>query len=136
MKVSQFKSLIKEAVKEAVREVLSEQETTPIPAPVQEHVNYRPQPSIIEEDIADPIQAMINETKSRMTPEEYKDVLNMTSMNAPNFTMQSNASSMGVPSSGPEPGIDISNLDFIKKASSVLKAAEQKDRQKYGLPTA
>jgi len=139
MKASQFKKLIKEAVKEAVKEALRELETPREPV-VEQKIKQEPvtyvnniEHSIIE----DPIQAMINETKANMRPDEYKNVLNMNSSAAPNFRMQADTSQAAfMQSSEPEVGVDISQFDFVQKASTVLKAAEQKDKQKYGIPTA
>jgi hypothetical protein len=32
----------------------------------------------------------------------------------------------------PEPGLDISQFDFVKKASAVFKASNEKDKQRFG----
>jgi len=45
----------------------------------------------------------------------------------PNFA-SSAATNMGM--TGAQPGIDISKLDFVKKAKSVLDASYAKDKQK------
>jgi hypothetical protein len=125
MKTSQFKNLIKEAVKEALMEVLlqppsitegkKQPDTLKIPQPIQDT------PSSFN-----PLSAMINETKSKMTSEEYRNILNISS----NFTSYMIPDTVQ-PSS--QVGIDISNLGFVKKAKQVLEVAEQKDKQRYGL---
>lgn len=134
MKASEFKKLIKETVKEAIKEALQEgitpsdltiQETSKaIPTPAPKHIS------------GDPITSMIAETRSSMSTEDYRNVVNADSSMAPNFQMQSTIGmEAGTPdlNTAPKVGIDIAGLDFIKNASKVLKASEEKDRMKYGV---
>lgn len=118
MKAHAFKKLIKEAVKEALKEELqlsSKQNNT---REVKQE-NFQ----------AGSLEEALNMTKSTMSSEDYKNVLSFDSSDAKNF-FNPNSNSDSVQVTGPQPGLDISNLDFVKKASSVLKASEQKDRKK------
>ena len=71
---------------------------------------------------------MLNQTQNNMTSEDYKTIMNANSsmVNAPSMA-STVASGMGM-SGGPEPGLDISNLDFVKKAKSVLDLANKKSK--------
>lgn len=73
-------------------------------------------------------------TKNNMTNEEYKNVFNGNSsmvQGAPNLASSMvNQMSRG---QGNMPGIDISNLDFVKKAGQVYSASNEKDKAKSGL---
>jgi hypothetical protein len=33
---------------------------------------------------------------------------------------------------GPEPGLDLSQLDFVGKAGAIYKASQEKDKQRHG----
>ena len=75
-----------------------------------------------------PITEMLNQTQNNMTSEDYKTIMNANSsmVNAPSMA-STVASGMGM-SGGPEPGLDIINLDFVKKAKSVLDLANKKSK--------
>jgi hypothetical protein len=133
MKLDVFKKLIKEAVREAVREelavVLSERIT---PAKTQVHQvtkyeNYKP---VVPRQIptGDPIMDMLNETRASMTQEEYRD---MTSMTSDMVNTSINPSQQY--RQGPEPGIDLSTLDFVKNAGAIYRASVEKDKARLGI---
>lgn len=132
MKASQFKKLIKEAVKEAVEEALIERQVSLFQETPQEP---KPLPEQRQPIKGDPVSRMIEETRQQMTSEDFKNVINADSSMAPNFqSMMSNPEpASSTVQSGPTPGIDISNLDFVKKASAVHKAAEEKDKLRHGI---
>lgn len=75
------------------------------------------------------IQSMLEMTRQSMTGEDYQQVIagDSSMVKKPNFA-SSAATSMGM--TGAQPGIDISKLDFVKKAKSVLDASYAKDKQK------
>jgi hypothetical protein len=145
MKLDLLKKIIKEAVKEAVREeletILSEDvnpKSIPViaggkgtPSTFTKYENYKP---ITAKPVStgDPIMDLLNETRATMTATNsaaYKP--NMSSMvQAPGLGMKS----MMIEESfqGPEPGLDISQFDFINKAASVYKASVQKDKERFG----
>lgn len=117
MKVNALKQLIKEAVKEAIREELNIDRVSP-----SKEETIKPSNSIEE--------ALLS-TKSTMTNEDYKNVLSFEASDAKNFFSNNVNSLETTPvSTGPKVGLDISNLDFVKKASKVLDASYQKDKAK------
>jgi len=75
------------------------------------------------------IQSMLEMTRQSMTGEDYQQVIagDSSMVKKPNFA-SSAATNMGM--TGAQPGIDISKLDFVKKAKSVLDASYAKDKQK------
>ena len=126
MKASQFKQLIKEAVREVLKEELSN--VTPA---IQERVQQSNSPST---GIAT-LDAMLNETKASMNSEDYRNVINMSSQDAQGFGMMKPQSSdpthVGQAlSTAPKVGLDISQLDFVKKASAVYNKAVEKSNNK------
>ena len=128
MKVNALKKLIKEAVKEAIQEELARK-----PEPVMEMVET---PAV--ESTGNPIMDMLNMTKRSMTNEEYKNVMTADSSmaQAPDFrSMMSGMQDMPAPrrtlANAPKVGLDISNLDFVKKAASVFKESEKKDKARF-----
>ena len=116
---------------EAVRVASKPQVTEVTQYKAAEPVNVeKPKPTS-----TDPIMEMLNQTKANMTSEEYKNVYSGTSdmVQKPNFASMM-ASNMGMTqTSGPQPGLDISQFDFVKKAGDVYKKSVEKDKQKYGI---
>jgi len=135
MKVEALKKIIKEAVREVLleeREALQEVSHT---TKVHESSKNQPlskdllKPAAVESTPGNVISEMINMTRSNMTREDYKSILNGNSsmISKPDFRMDSSLDN--VPA-GPQPGLDISNLDFVKNAASIFKLAEQKSQGK------
>jgi len=130
MKADVFKKLIKEAVREALKEelavMLSEKvEPTPV-STVTKYENYRP---VAAKPVStgDPIMDLLQETRANMSSGDYRSMVNMDSSMA-----QSGMPNMGSMISGPEPGIDISQLSFVKNAGKVFQASVEKDKQRFG----
>ena len=75
------------------------------------------------------LQEALAQTQAEMTGEDYKNVFAGSSdmIKKPNFA-SSMASNMGM--TGPQPGLDISNLDFVKKAKAVYDKAVEKEHVK------
>jgi len=129
MKIEALKKIIKEAVREVLLE--EKQALQEITAPVAD------EESLFSKDLTKPvgpeaipgdvISEMINMTRNNMTKEDYRSIFNGNSsmVSKPDLRMES--SYENVPS-GPQPGLDISNLDFVKNAASVFKLAEQKSK--------
>lgn len=139
MKVELFKKLIKEAVREVVREelpsLLSEnfsqtKKTAPVTQQVTKYENYKP---TVARPIktGDPIMDILNETRASMTQESYRDLISATSdmVQAPGLGMNT----VEPFSPGPAPGLDLSNLSFVKNAGAVFKASVEKDKQRLGV---
>ena len=69
-----------------------------------------------------------------MTNEDYRSVFNGSSdmvTGMPN--MASSMATQMNKNAGNQPGLDISNLDFVKKAGAVFNASVKKDNQKAGI---
>ena len=75
------------------------------------------------------IQSMLEMTKQSMTGEDYQQVIagDSSMVKKPNFASAA-AASMGM--TGAQPGLDISKLDFVQKAKSVLDASYSKDKNR------
>jgi hypothetical protein len=131
MKLDLLKKLIKEAVSEAVREelgkILSEdvKPSKPLASTVTKYENYKPP---VSKPVAtgDPIMDLLNETRHNMTSGEYQNVV------GGNSPMIDGGDYSGY-SQGPEPGLDLSQFDFIKNAGAIYKASQDKDKQRHGL---
>jgi hypothetical protein len=126
MKASQFKQLIKEAVREALKEELSN---------VAPAIQERAQQSNVPSTGIATLDAMLNETKASMNNEDYRNVINMSSQDAQGFGIMKPQSSdpthVGQAlSTAPKVGLDISQLDFVKKASAVYNKAVEKSNNK------
>jgi hypothetical protein len=141
MKASEFKKLIKEAVKEAIREELTEV-TAPSPAPLQE----RAQP-VVYQPTGNPVTDALNETRSSMATEEYRNVGGGTlrASLAQNFDRSmfmpkgnyspSSTDPQAVAQSiaaAPKAGLDLTQLGFVSKAAAIVDGAKQKDKQRFG----
>lgn len=130
MKADVFKKLIKEAVREAVREELGEMLATPQqPKQVQQITKYENYKPVVAKPVStgDPIMDLLQETRTSMTSGDYRTMVNMDSSMA-----QNGMPAMGNMMSGPEPGIDISQLSFVKNAGKVFQASVEKDKQRLG----
>ena len=129
MKVEALKKIIKEAVKEAVREELDLREhslnskTLVKNTPITEDLL---KPAASDSPSSNVIMDMVKMTRESMTADDYRAITNGGSTMAPrpDFTMESTMPA------GPQPGLDISNLDFVQKAASVLKLAEEKSKNR------
>jgi hypothetical protein len=138
MKLDLLKKLIKEAVKEAVREelaiVLSEDAKPASKTPTVQHVTkYAEHRPVVAKPIptGNPIMDLMNETKHSMTQGEYQNLISATSdmVQAPGLGMNPITENFR---QGPEPGLDISQFDFVNKAAAVYNASMEKDKQRFG----
>ena len=140
MKLDQLRKIIREEVKAAVKEELQDMLNEAVRVASQPQIKKVTQHSSIHVEkpkptSTDPIMEMLSQTKANMTSEEYKNVYSGTSdlVQKPNFASMM-ASNMGMTEQrGPQPGLDISQFDFVKKAGAVYKASVEKDKQKYGI---
>lgn len=137
MKLDLLKNLIKEAVREAVREelavILSEDVKPTSSAPViQQVTKYAEHKPVIAKPVptGSPLMDLMNETKYSMTQGEYQNLVSATSdmVQAPGLGMNPIEGFR----SGPEPGLDITQFDFMMRAGDVYKASIQKDKEKFG----
>ena len=153
MKLDQLRKIIREEVKAAVKEELQDilneavkvastpgDGMTAVPkgqekkwsigksATLDEMLgNQKPKTTNIKFAKDNRIQNMLEQTQASMTGGEYQNVYAGSSdmVKKPNFA-SSMASNMGM--SGNQPGIDITQLDFVGKAKSILDAANKKDK--------
>lgn len=144
MKVDVLRKLIREEVRAAIKEELSEVLTEAVKiasAPVKETKSNDFKP-VTQKDIKRtwstgkmnsgtvPLEEMLQQTAQQMTSEDAKHISGAGQVTKPNFA-SSMASQMGMTqNSGPMPGIDISQLDFVKKAKAVLDLSNEKDQNK------
>ena len=138
MKADAFKKLIKEAVREVLREELADVITeAPIKqAPkVTKYAPYVPPVTKPRVSTGDPIMDVLEETKAGMigdpTAGHYQDMSQFIS--APGLG-EGNYKPVMIEESfaRPEPGLDISQFDFVKNAAAVFKASQEKDKQRFG----
>ena len=135
MKVDLLKKLIKEAVAEAVREELGKllsEDVIPAKTQVQQVTKYEAYKPPVSKPIptGNPIMDLMNETKYSMTQGDYQSMVSATSdmVQAPGLGM--NPIDGFRP--GPEPGLDITQFDFMMKAGDIFKASVEKDKQRFG----
>lgn len=160
MKLDQLRKIIREevraAVKEELQDVINEAvkiASTPVkmqPAPqpgtsdwsaakkpskqeLAEMIGLKtpPKQTNIEFSKNEAINSMLQQTQKSMTNEDYQQVFAGTSdmVSKPNFA-SSMANQMGM--SGAQPGLDLSQLDFVKNAKSIFDASVKKDKQRVG----
>ena len=137
MKVDQLKNIIKEAVREAVREeikdILNEAVINSSTPNVQSNIKPAAKP-ITKKSVksGDPILEMLNMTQQSMTREDFKNVTGgsmQPGMESINFN--TNSVPFSAPA-GPQPGLDISQLDFVNKAAAVYNKSVEKDKFRVG----
>jgi hypothetical protein len=136
MKLDLLKKLIKEAVSEAVREELGKilsEDVKPAQTQVQHVTKYAEHRPVVAKPIptGNPIMDLMNETKYSMTQGEYENLVSATSdmVQAPGLGMKPITENFR---QGPEPGLDISQFDFMMRAGDVFKASVQKDKERFG----
>lgn len=136
MKLESLKKLIKEAVSEAVREELGKilsEEVKPVQTLAGTTTKYEKHRPVVARPIptGDPIADLMNETKYSMTQGEYQNIISATSdmVQAPGLGMNPIQQFR----QGPEPGLDITQFDFMMKAGEVYKASIEKDKQRFGV---
>jgi len=117
MKVETFKNLIKEAVKEALKEILvtEQKEIKTSPVNIQVNSTAPPQASVITSPHT--IQSILDETRKQMSAQDYSNIIGESSPLAEGISTSQNFH---------QPGLDLSNLDFVKRASQVLKLSNEK----------
>ncbi len=139
MKLDQLRKIIREEVRGAVKEELQEMLTeavkaasTPTKQVSQTYAEVpKGQPKKWSVGKSATLDEMLNATKSEMTGE---DASNFTSsgVHKPNFASMM-STQMTMENKGPMPGIDISKLDFVGKAKSILDASLKKDKNRVGV---
>ena len=133
MKRDQLRKIIREEVRAAVKEELQEVMNEAVkhastPAKMQQVPKGQPKKWSVGKSAT--LDEMLQATKKNMTSEEAKNIMGYQAPAAPSMA-SSMANQMGMTQpSSPMPGIDISKLDFVSKAKSVLDASYAKDKAK------
>ena len=152
MKLDQLRKVIREEVKTAIKEELQEimNEAVRAASEPEKQTFYEEAPyegykgphttnlastrgtTKNLQESGDPIMDLLNQTKANMTSENYRTASQPVhdTVSRPNFATMM-ASNMGMnEDTRPLPGIDLSQLDFIKKAGSIYKKSVEIDKQK------
>jgi len=155
MKLDQLRTVIREEVKTAIKEELQEimNEAVRAASEPEKQTFYEEAPyggykgphttnlaSTREttenlQESGDPIVDILNQTQANMTSGNYNTPSQPTHdmVNKPNFASMM-ASNMGMnENAGPLPGIDLSQLDFVKKAGAIYNKSIENDKQKHGI---
>jgi hypothetical protein len=130
MKADVFKKLIKEAVREALKEELAVMLSEKVePTPVSTFIKYENYKPVTAKPVStgDPIADLLQETRAAMTQGEYRNITSMTS-----DMVSGGVNPMQQFNPGPEPGINLDSLDFVKNAGAIFKASVEKDKQRFG----
>ena len=137
MKLDQLRKIIREEVKAAVKEELQDilneaVKVASTPTNETKSLNTQmptPTPTNPVAGGSKSINEMLKQTADNMTNEDYKTVFNGSSdmvTGMPNMaSTMANQMSMNA---GRQPGLDISNLDFVSKAKAVLDASNKKQQ--------
>ena len=140
MKLDQLRKIIREEVRAAVKEELQEMLTEAVKVAStptkQVSQTYQQVPKGQEKKWSvgksATLDEMLNATKAEMTGEDYSNIVGGAGVQKPNFA-STMATQMSMENKGPMPGIDISQLDFVSKAKSVLDLANKKTKAKAGV---
>ena len=155
MKLDQLRKVIREEVKTAIKEELQEimNEAVRAASEPEKQTFYEEAPyggykgphttnlaSTREttenlQESGDPIMDILNQTQANMASGNSSTPSQPTHdmVNKPNFASMM-ASNMGMnENAGPLPGIDLSQLDFVKKAGAIYNKSIENDKQKHGI---
>lgn len=134
MKLDQLRKIIREEVRSAVKEELQEVMNEAVKvASAPDRMQPAPKPGNTSWSAPkknhNSLEEMLQDTKNNMTNEEYKNIFTGTSdmVKKPNFAA-SMAANMGM--SNAPVGLDISKLDFVSKAKSILDTSYSKDKER------
>lgn len=137
MKLDQLRKVIREEVRAAVKEELQDMLNEAVkyasaPAPQQMQEVPKGQPKKWSTGKSATLDEMLQATRAEMTKEDAVNISGAGNVQKPNFaSMMGNQ--MVRESSGPMPGIDISQLDFVNKAKAVFDASRKKDKARFGV---
>ena len=135
MKLNQLRKIIREEVRAAVKEELQDimneavkHASAPTPLKMQEVPKGQPKKWSVGKSAT--LDEMLQATRKNMTGEDAKNIMGYQAPTPPSMA-SSMANQMGMTQqSRPTTGIDISKLDFVSKAKSVLDASYKKDKSR------
>ena len=135
MKTSELKLIIKKAVKEAVREELKDILVEAVSIASEPDIDLiKESPSIEEAKIPQTnfqfsqptsLEEALQQTRSSMSSEEFKNIVG-ENFSPGQDTFKMTSYDVG-PSVNTNVGIDVSNLDFVKKAAAIYNKSLEKD---------
>jgi len=132
MKLDQLRKVIREEVRAAVKEELQEVMNEAVkyastPTKMQQVPKGQPKKWSVGKSAT--LDEMLQDTKASMTGEDIKNISGGGGVQKPNFaSMMSNQ--MVRETSGPAPGLDLSQIPGLNKAKAVLEAAYKKDKNR------
>tara|TARA_B100001115_G_C15752060_1_gene367831 strand:+ start:194 stop:598 length:405 start_codon:yes stop_codon:yes gene_type:complete len=132
MKLDQLRKIIREEVRAAVKEELQDVMNEAVkyastPTKMQQIPKGQPKRWSVGKSAT--LDEMLQDTKASMTGEDIKNITNGGGVQKPNFaSMMSNQ--MVRETSGPAPGLDLSQIPGLNKAKAVLEAAYKKDKNR------
>jgi len=140
MKLDQLRKIIREEVRAAVKEELQEMLTEAVkvastpetkkPTNVYQAVE-KGQPKKWSFGKSATLDEMLQQTAASMSGDDAKN-FGAGQVTKPNFASSMGAQMGMTENAGPMPGIDISKLDFVSKAKSVLDLADKKTKARIG----
>ena len=132
MKLDQLRKVIREEVRAAVKEELQEVMNEAVkyastPTKMQQVPKGQPKKWSVGKSAT--LDEMLQDTKASMTGEDIRNISGGGGVQKPNFaSMMSNQ--MVRETSGPAPGLDLSQIPGLNKAKAVLEAAYKKDKNR------
>ena len=111
-----------------------------VPNTAKKYAEYKP---VVSKPVStgDPIADLLQETRAQMTNQgrghtpDYSQLVEAPGLGMQSHDQQSQYSQPAMVEENfarPEPGLDISQFDFVKKAAAVYKASVEKDKMKLG----
>ena len=140
MKKSELRKLIREEVRAAVKEELQDMLTEAVKiastpetkTPTNQTNQYQQvpkgQPKKWSFGKSATLDEMLQHTAATMTAEDSRNIGGAGNVKKPNFATSMGAKMGMTENAGPMPGIDISKLDFVKKAGAIYNASLEKDK--------
>ena len=132
MKLDQLRKIIREEVRAAVKEELQDVMNEAVkyastPTKMQEVPKGQPKKWSVGKSAT--LDEMLQDTRASMTGEDMRNISGDGGVTKPNFaSMMSNQ--MVRETSGPAPGLDLSQIPGLNKAKAVLEAAYAKDKSR------
>ena len=136
MKLDKLRQIIREEVRAAVKEELQDMLTEAVKIastpetkkPTNQYQQVpKGQPKKWSFGSSATLDEMLQHTAATMSGEDAKN-FSQGGVKKPNFASSMGAQMGMTENAGPMPGIDISKLDFVNKAKSVLDASYKKDK--------
>ena len=135
MKLNQLRKIIREEVRSAVKEELQDMLNEAVKyasTPTNKATNVyqaveKGQPKRWSVGKSASLDEMLQATKAEMSQQDYRDISGTSGVQKPNFASMMN-SQMVKENQGTQPGLDISNLDFVKKAKAIYDKSVEKNK--------